>query len=45
MQGRKVADSSKQATLEDSGMTLQITEDDTEEHFMSLGVVQVIFPC
>ena len=35
MQGRKVAGSSKQATVEDSGVTLQNTVDDVEKHPMS----------
>ena len=32
VQGRKVADSSKQATLGDSGLTIQNTVEDIEEH-------------
>ena len=36
VQGRKVAGSSKQATVGDSGVTLQNTVDDVEEHLMSL---------
>ena len=35
VQGRKVAGSSKQATVEDSVVTLQNTVDDVEEHLMS----------
>ena len=41
VQGRKVAGSNKQATVGDSGMTLQNTVDDVEEHLMSL----VAVPC
>ena len=41
VQGRKVVDSSKQATLEDSGVTLQNTVDDIEEHLMSLVAVNI----
>ena len=40
-QGRKVASSSKQATVEDSGLTLQNTVDDIEEHRMSLVAVNI----
>ena len=39
VQGRKVAGSSKQATVGDSGVTLQNTVDDIEEHLMSLVAV------
>ena len=42
MQGRKVAGSSKQATVEDSGVTLQNTVDDVEKHhLMSLVAVNI----
>ena len=41
VQGRKVAGSSKQATLGDSGVSLQSTVDDTEEHLMSLVAVNI----
>ena len=41
VQGRKVADSSKQAPLGDSGVTLQNTVDDIEEHLMSLVAVNI----
>ena len=41
MQGRKVAGSSKQATLRDSGVTLQNTMDDVEKHLMSLVAVNI----
>ena len=41
VQGRKVVCSSKQATVGDSGVTLQNTVDDIEEHLMSLVVVNI----
>ena len=41
VQGRKVAGSSKQATVEDSGVTLQNTVDDVEKHLMSLVAVNI----
>ena len=41
VQGRKVAGSSKQATLGDSGVTLQNTVDDIEEHLMSFVAVNM----
>ena len=41
MQGRKVAGSNKQATVEDSGVTLQNTVDDVEKHLMSLVAVNI----
>ena len=41
MQGRKVAYASKQATLGDSGVTLQNTVDDIEEHLISLVAVNI----
>ena len=41
VQGRKVAGSSKQATLGDSGVTPQNTVDDIEEHLMSLVAVNI----
>ena len=41
MQGRKVAGSSKQATVEDSRVTLQNTVDDAEKHLMSLVAVNI----
>ena len=41
LQGRKVAGSSKQATVGDSGVTLQNTVDDVEEHLMSLVAVNI----
>ena len=41
MQGRKVAGSSKQATVEDSGVTLQNTTDHVEKHLMSLVAVNI----
>ena len=41
MQGRKVAGSSKQATVEDSRVTLQNTVDDVEKHVMSLVAVNI----
>ena len=41
VQGRKVAGSSKQATVEDSGVTLQNTVDDAEKHLMSLVAVNI----
>ena len=42
MQGRKVAGSSKQATVEDSEVTLQNTVDDVEKHhLMSLVAVNI----
>ena len=41
MQGRKVAGSSKQAIVGDSGVTLQNTVDDVEEHLMSLVAVNI----
>ena len=41
VQGWKVAGSSKQATLGDSGVTLQNTVDDIEEHLMSLVAVNI----
>ena len=41
VQGRKVADSSKQATIADSGVTLQNTVHDIEEHLMSLVAVNI----
>ena len=40
-QGQKNADLSKQATLGDSGVTLQNTVDDIEEHLMSLVAVNI----
>ena len=44
VQGRKVAGSSKQATVGDSGVTLQNKVDDIEEHLMSLvAVTRIIF--
>ena len=39
VQGRKVAGSSKQAIVGDSGVTPQNTVDDVEEHLMSLVTV------
>ena len=41
VQGRKVAGSSKQAAVGDSGVTLQNTVDDIEEHLMSLVAVNI----
>ena len=41
MQGRKAAGSSKQATVGDSGVTLQNTVDDIEEHLRSLVAVNI----
>ena len=41
VQGRKVAGSSKQATVGDSGVTPQNTVDDIEEHLMSLVAVNI----
>ena len=41
MQGRKVAGLRKQATLGDSGVTLQNVVDDIEEHVMSLVAVNI----
>ena len=41
VQGRKVAYASKQATLGDSGVTLQNTVHDLKEHLMSLVAVNV----
>ena len=41
VQGWKVAGSSKQATLGDSGVTLQNTVDDIEEHLVSLVAVDI----
>ena len=41
VQGRKVAGSSKQATVGDSGVTLQNTVDDVEEHLVSLVAVNI----
>ena len=41
VQGRKVAGSSKQATVGDSEVTLQNTVDDIEEHLMSLVAVNI----
>ena len=41
VQGRKVGGSSKQATVGDSGLTLQNTMDDIEEHLMSLVAVNI----
>ena len=41
VQGRKVAGSSKQATVEDSRVTLQSTVDDVEKHVMSLVAVNI----
>ena len=39
--GGKVAGSSKQATVGDSGVTLQNTVDDVEEHLMSFVAVNI----
>ena len=41
VQGREVAGSSKQATAGDSGLTVQNTVDDIEEHLMSLLAVNI----
>ena len=41
VQGRKVACSSKRATVGDSGVTLQNTVDAVEEHPMSLVAVNI----
>ena len=41
VQGRKVAGASKQATVGDSGVTLQNTMDDVEEHLMSFVAVNI----
>ena len=41
VQGRKVAGSSKQATIGDSGVTLQNRVDGVEEHLMSLVAVNI----
>ena len=43
LQGRKVADSSKQAILGDSRVTLQNTVDDIEEHLMSVVAVNISY--
>ena len=43
MYWNQVAGSSKQATLGDSGVTLQNTVDDIEEHLMSFVAVNMIY--
>ena len=43
VQGKKVDGSGKQVTLEDSGLTLQNTVDDIEEHLMSFVAVNMIY--